>query len=104
VYAPRAIYPIYCATKAALHSFIQTARFQITDKSIGICEVLMPSVNTPWHQGNPPKIAIPVEKAVAEMCQKLEKGKTEIRVGGAKLLFFMSRVAPALAFKKINSL
>jgi len=104
VYAPRAIYPIYCATKAALHSFIQTARFQNTDKSLEIYEVLMPSVNTPWHQGNPPKIAIPVEKAVTEMCQKLEKDKTEIRVGGAKLLYFMSRVAPALALKKINSL
>lgn len=104
VYAPRAIYPIYCATKSALHSFIQTARFQNNEKLIDIYEVLMPSVNTPWHQGNPPKIAIPVEKAVKEMCQKLEKGEKEIRVGGANLLYLMSRIAPAFALNKINSL
>jgi uncharacterized oxidoreductase len=104
VYAPRAIYPIYCATKSALHSFIQSARFQITDTSVEIREVLMPSVNTPWHQGNPPKIAIPVEKAVMEMCQKLENGDQEIRVGGAKLLYILSRIVPSLALKKINSL
>ena len=104
VYAPRAVYPVYCATKSALHAFIQVLRMQKKDHPINFYEVLMPAVDTPWHEGKPPKIAIPVEKAVSEMIRKLEKDISEIRVGGAKILYLMSRIAPAFTRKKINSL
>jgi uncharacterized oxidoreductase len=104
IYIPRALYPFYNATKAALHSFTQVLRHQMTGKSINIVEVMFPAVDTPWHQGNPPKIAISAQKAVAEMITGLEKNKAEIRVGGAKLLYKMSRLAPEFALKKVNSL
>jgi len=104
VYIPRAIYPIYCATKSALHSFIQTLRLQLKEQPIHIHEVLMPAVDTPFHQGNTPKIAITAQKAVEEMCKKLEKDKKESRVGGANILYLMSRIAPSFALKKVNSL
>lgn len=104
IYVPRALYPFYNATKAALHSFTQVLRLQMKGDNIKIVEVMFPAVDTPWHQGNPPKIAITVEKAVDEMIKGLKKGKPEIRVGGAKILYLMSRLAPGFALKKVNSL
>ena len=104
IYVPRALYPFYNATKAALHSFTQVLRLQMKSKNINIAEVMFPAVDTPWHQGNPPKIAISTEKAVGEMITGLKKNKPEIRVGGAKMLYKISRIAPGFALKKVNTL
>lgn len=104
VYAPRATYPVYNATKAALHAFTQVLRLQLADSPVRIVEVLMPAVDTPWHNGNPPPIAIPVEAAVQKMIKGLASGRTEIRVGGARLLYALSRLAPGFALRKINNL
>ena len=103
-YIPRAVYPVYNATKAALHSFTQVLRMQLKERNIGITEVMFPAVDTPWHKGNPPAIAISVEKAVNEMIEKLEKGEMEIKVGKVKLLYILSRLAPRFATKKMNQL
>jgi uncharacterized oxidoreductase len=104
IYAPRAAYPIYNATKTALHAFTQVLRHQIKALPVDVIEVMMPAVVTPWHQGIAPKIAIPPTKAVDEMIERLERGEKEIRVGGVKLLYALSRIAPAFAFRKINQL
>lgn len=104
IYSPRADYPFYNSTKAALHSFTQVFRKQTEMLTVNTIEVMFPAVDTPWHKGNPPQIAISADKAVSEMLIGLEKGKTEIRVAGAKLLYLLSRIAPKFAFKKVNSL
>ncbi|WP_138429065.1 SDR family oxidoreductase [Fodinibius saliphilus] len=104
VYVPRTIYPFYNATKSALHSFVQVLRSQSSDSLINIIEVQFPAVDTPWHQGNPPDIAITVEEAVEKMIKGLEKGDKEIQVGKVKMLYLLSRLAPKLAFRKLNSL
>ncbi len=103
-YVPRASYPFYNATKAALHSFTQTLRIQLQRSTIAVKEVFLPAVDTPWHKGNPPKIAIPVKQAVHEMVNGLEGEKEEIRVGKAKLIYRISRIAPQFAISKINSI
>ncbi len=104
IYSPRADYPFYNATKSALHSFTQVLRKQTKKTNVKIIEVMFPAVKTPWHKGAPPKIAISAEKAVDEMFIGLKKGKPEIRVAGANLLYKVSRIAPNFAFKKVNSL
>ncbi|MTI87532.1 MAG: SDR family NAD(P)-dependent oxidoreductase [Balneolaceae bacterium] len=102
VYAPRALYPIYNSCKAALHSFTQVLRIQLRDHPITVIEVFFPVVDTPWHQGNTPDIAITPNEAVTELIKKLHKGKEEIRIGKVKLLYFLSRLVPRLALKIIN--
>lgn len=104
VYAPKADYPFYNATKAALHSFTLVLRKQLSDSSVKVTEVLFPAVDTPWHKGNPPKIAISADQAVEEMLSGLENNKEEIKIGGVKKLYALSRIAPSKAFKIINSL
>lgn len=103
VYAPKATYPVYCATKSALHSFIQTLRLQLNKEPLDIYEVLMPAVDTPFHKGKVPKIAISCEKAVDEMLVKLGKGQKEIKIGGVKILGLLSRIVPSLALKIVNN-
>ncbi|MBL4708160.1 MAG: SDR family NAD(P)-dependent oxidoreductase [Flavobacteriales bacterium] len=104
IYVPRSVYPFYNSTKAALHSFTQILRLQLSKTKFKVIEVMFPAVKTPWHNGTPPKIAITPEKAVDEMIKGLENGKTEIKVAKAKLLYLISRIAPKFALKKINSL
>jgi uncharacterized oxidoreductase len=104
IYMPREIYPFYNSSKSALHSFTQTLRMSLSKEKTEVVEVMFPAVITPWHKGNPPKIAIPVDDAVNQMIKGLEKGKPEIRVGGANILYLMSRIAPAFALKKVNAI
>ena len=104
IYTPRVIYPFYNSSKSALHSFTQTLRIRLKDEKTKVVEVMFPAVVTPWHQGTPPKIAIKVDEAVAVMLKGLENGKPEIRVGGAKILYLISRFAPAFALKKVNEI
>lgn len=103
-FVPRTTYPFYCATKAALHSFTKVLRSQSKERNITISEVMFPVVDTPWHEGNVPSIAISPEEAVSEMIDYLEKGNEEIHVGKVKLLYGLSRIAPNFAFKKLNKL
>ena len=104
IYAPRADYPFYNSTKSALHSFTQVIRKQLIKSRVKVVEVMFPVVDTPWHKGNAPKIAITPQKAVAEMLKELQKGKLEVRVGAVKFLYKLARVSPKLAFKLINNL
>jgi uncharacterized oxidoreductase len=76
----------------------------LKDEKTKVVEAMFPAVDTPWHKGRPPKIAISSEKAVNEMIKGLEKGKPEIRVGGAKILHLVSRLAPAFALRKVNQI
>lgn len=104
IYAPRVIYPFYNSSKSALHSFTQTLRIRLQNERTKVVEVMFPAVDTPWHQGTPPKIAISADAAVSEMIQGLEKGKLEIKVGGAKILSLLSRIAPGFALRKVNEI
>lgn len=104
IYAPRAIYPFYNATKAALHAFTHVLREQLLPHGVRVTEVLFPVVDTPWHKGNVPAIAISPEKAVSAFIYDWRKGKTEIRIGKVRLLYILSRISPGFAFRKINSL
>ena len=104
VFAPRAVYPVYNATKAGLHSFTQALRLQLKKEQTKIIEVMMPVVDTPWHKGDVPRIAISPEQAVAEMIRKIEKGKLEIHVGAVRTLYLLWRISPNLALRMINNI
>lgn len=46
VFVPLASVPVYCATKAALHSFTLSLRHQLKDTPVSVIEVIPPAVNT----------------------------------------------------------
>ena len=55
-FVPLATTPTYCATKAAMHSYSQSLRFQLRDTSVQVIELAPPAVATdlmPGHAQNP---------------------------------------------------
>lgn len=106
-FVPIASMPIYCATKAAVHSFTMSLRYQLKDTSIKVFEVVPPMVATElgrgageeeeeWNRGIPPA---EVAKAVMS---SIEKDRFEIVVGEAKGLVDGSRTNPEEAFRNLN--
>jgi uncharacterized oxidoreductase len=91
-FVPMAVFPVYCATKAAVHSFTLALRQQLRGSSIQVIELIPPYVAT--ELGGPSKPAapgalrqMPLETFIAETMVELEAGADEIAIGGAKNLF-----------------
>ncbi|MGV8936132.1 MAG: SDR family oxidoreductase [Allorhizobium sp.] len=66
-FIPLAATPTYCATKAAIHSYSQSLRFQLRDTSVDVIELVPPAVATdlmPGHADNPN--SMPLSDYIAE--------------------------------------
>jgi len=50
-FIPLTIMPVYCATKAALHSFSWSLRHQLRNTRVSVFEVIPPTVDTELDQG-----------------------------------------------------
>ncbi|UUL82862.1 SDR family oxidoreductase [Sphingomonas qomolangmaensis] len=103
-YVPLAMAPVYSATKAAVHSFTMSLRYQLADTSVKVVEILPPVVDTALHRGlarTPPK-AMPLPAFVAAAMKGLDAGDPEVVVGLAKVLKLAQRVAPRLFFGVVN--
>ncbi len=67
-FVPMAATPTYCATKAALHSWTQSLRFQLRGSSVEVLELAPPYVQTELmgaHQASDPN-AMPLAEYIAE--------------------------------------
>jgi len=76
-FIPRADFPTYCASKAFLHSWLQSLRHQLRNIPVEVLELSPPYVQTELtgsHQVSDPR-AIPVAAYVAEVMQLLETGR-----------------------------
>jgi uncharacterized oxidoreductase len=87
---------IYCATKAAMHSYTQSLRTQLQDQGVEVIELMPPAVKTELAPiPDEVKVKVLTTDELVEMTIKaLAKGKLEIRPGQANQLRFMSRWAP----------
>jgi uncharacterized oxidoreductase len=91
-FVPMAATPTYCATKAAIHSYTQSLRYQFKDTSVQVLELIPPYVQTELsgtHQANDPN-AMPLKDFIAESMKilKTSPGATEICVERVKPLRF----------------
>jgi uncharacterized oxidoreductase len=101
--------PVYCATKAAIHSFTQSLRAQLEGSGVTVVELAPPGAETPLfraefecemkgQKGMDPKLLI------KQAIKGVERGRLEIRPGLANVLKLMSRLAPNFMFKQMTNM
>jgi uncharacterized oxidoreductase len=80
-FVPLAMTPTYCATKAAIHSYTQSLRYQLQDTAIKVLEIIPPWVATELMGETPtdPR-AMPLDAFIAETMQILATDAEEIGV------------------------
>src|SRR5438128_11206828 len=88
--------PIYSASKAAIHSYTQSLRFQLQETGVEVIELMPPAVKTDLTADLPEGSLklITTDELVKQSFASFESGALEIRPGQAKLLAFMRRLAP----------
>ncbi len=93
-FVPRAAFPVYCATKAAVHSFSLSLRHQLRDSNVKVIELIPPYVTTELGGASqaPPGALnqMPLETFIAETMKELAGDAEEIAIGGAKNLLAAS--------------
>jgi uncharacterized oxidoreductase len=103
-FVPLAMTPTYCATKAAIHSYTQSMRYQLKDTAAQVLELIPPYVQTEllgaW-QANDPN-AMPLKDFISETMNILENSPqtTEICVERVKPLRFAEASGQYDAFFK----
>jgi uncharacterized oxidoreductase len=101
-FVPMAMTPTYCATKAAIHSYTQSLRYQLRNTSVQVLELIPPYVQTELMgaaQANDPR-AMPLGEFIAETMNILKSSPdaTEICVERVKPLRFAERSGDYDAF------
>lgn len=74
-FAPLAMTPTYSASKAAVHSYTQSLRYQLKDTSVEVMELVPPYVQTHLmgdRQANDP-FAMPLKEFISEVMQILKE-------------------------------
>jgi uncharacterized oxidoreductase len=89
-FVPLTITPTYSATKAAIHSFTQSLRYQLRSTSIEVLELIPPYVQTDLMGGAEDPRAMPLDKYITEVMAvlKTEPKSGEICVENVKALRF----------------
>ncbi len=85
-YVPLALTPTYSATKAAIHSYSESLRWQLRETNVRVIELVPPYVRTALmgeRQAQDPN-AMPLEEFVSEVLTLLEKGGDQILVERVK--------------------
>lgn len=106
-FVPLPTSPIYCATKAALHSFTLSLRVQLQKTNIKVFELAPPATQTELLAGHDSEDmkGIPimsVEKMVEITLQKMASDVYEICPGPSSQLRMMNRIAPAFILKQLS--
>ncbi|MDJ0725808.1 MAG: SDR family NAD(P)-dependent oxidoreductase [Prochloraceae cyanobacterium] len=95
---PKTSAPVYCATKAAVHIFSQSFRYQMEDEAanVKVFEAILPLVDTEMTKGRG-KGKISPQQVADEVFEALKQNNYEIKVGKVKLLIWINRFFPKLA-------
>ncbi|MGD1064706.1 MAG: SDR family oxidoreductase [Terracidiphilus sp.] len=89
-FLPLALTPTYCATKAAIHSYTLSLRYQLRSTGIEVLELIPPYVATNLMSGADDPRAMPLHQFIAEVMEILKQQPTppEICVENVKRLRF----------------
>jgi len=101
-FAPIAGVPVYCATKAALHSFTLSLRHQLAGTPIEVIEVIPPAVDTDLGGPGLHKFGVPVVELLDSVLPRIEAGEREVAHGFAQQSSRGSRADHDAMFARMN--
>jgi uncharacterized oxidoreductase len=103
-FVPLSSAPIYCATKAAVHSYTQSLRFQLEESGVEVIELMPSAVKTGLSSHIPEGGRVTfmtTDELLKQTFAAFKKGKLEIRPGQGNLLALMRRVAPGFMSRQM---
>jgi short-subunit dehydrogenase involved in D-alanine esterification of teichoic acids len=101
---PKSSAPIYCATKAALHAFTKSLRYQLQRTPVKVFEIITPLVDTDMTKGREDSAGkMSPDKLAREVFRGLEKDNYEIRPGKTKAVLLLNWLFPSLIQKVIQN-
>jgi uncharacterized oxidoreductase len=105
-FVPLPTSPIYCATKAGLHSYTLSLRVQLKRSKVLVFELAPPATETPLLSEMTPEerkgISIMTVQDMVQVAVKgMEADTLEIRPGQSNQLKLMNRIAPGFIHKML---
>lgn len=80
-FAPMARVPVYCATKAALHSFTVSLRHQLAGTTVEVVEIIPPAVDTDLGGPGLHTFGVKVGEFLDAVLPRIEAGEREVAFG-----------------------
>jgi len=102
-FVPLTKVPVYCATKAFLHSFTLSLRHLLKEKNIEVIELIPPALNTDLGGKGLHDNAPPVSDFINAIFEQLKEGKIELTFGMSAGMVKAGPEDLKLAFERMNS-
>ena len=102
-FMPLANVPVYCATKAALHSFTLSLRWQLKESVVKVIEIIPPAVDTDLQAPGLHTFGVNVDEFADHVFDELESGSIEISYGTAHAASQASRETLDAIYQNMNS-
>lgn len=101
-FVPLTLAPVYCASKAAIHSWTQSFRHQMANTSLKVFELMPPLVETDMVEDFKDQKMMKPEALANDFIKGLLADTLEITPGQSSQLRVMSRLAPKFILKTLN--
>ncbi|HWU42322.1 MAG TPA: SDR family NAD(P)-dependent oxidoreductase, partial [Bdellovibrio sp.] len=101
-FVPIHFLPTYCATKAGLHSFTQTLRYQLKNTSIRVIEIAPPAVNTDLGGKGLHTHGVDLNKFADHCMRHLSEGDEEFGFETSEIRRAAVKQATDAIFKQMN--
>lgn len=85
--------PVYCASKAGLHGFCKSLRYQLEKQSTKVFEIMPPIVETSMTAGRGVG-KITADQLAHEFLNAFKKNKYQVEIGKTKMYYFFHRIFP----------
>jgi uncharacterized oxidoreductase len=102
-FSPLAFVPVYCATKAALHSFTLSLRHQLASTPVQVIEIIPPAVDTDLGGPGLHTFGVPLNEFADAVFRRLGTDEVEIAYGMSEQASHASRAELDAIFQRMNS-